>query len=668
MEQYNEDAWWADQNSMARVLSDSVRLRDQDIKPFLDLREMLVGPHFGGGIGDKTAEKPNNAVYAFYAHHHHVCLGGDLQCITSADQGSPEEPLALAYERAINETFRRGGGESIAEKVYGDMVCGYGAMLVTPSPAETVRLSHEERQHLHSPLGSLPWSKGGGLDVPVEPNKPAVDEDPMQPRVHYIDPAFLVWDRRAPTLEQAEFVGYMTTHDVLDLIEQAELEEEMHGETGWDLDQLRTVAEQVTDTKAANLGGRSDRSRAHVDPERRRISLWTILCKTAVLEGVERPEGHNEVAYVMWMPHNDSASGIWLKEPAYHFAPPWGSISLFYQHQSGEDSTPFSALTANKTKVVANDQIHAVAYRRIRRMKTNPVVVARNKAAIDRMEDKEDLGWVVVPDEGAKVDVITVGGLDAPTFAAVEYLDRQFARDLGLDPAGRGAAEGGGRTATESSLSASERGAKGAQFQRAFNRGVANVYRTIGWYIGHSAHFVVRADFGARAAFHEQQAQMLGMSEDESREIGRQAAPQSVALIQGGDFLMNPHLDFTSLRFDVNAYLQRFRSMEEKRMESAQFRADLAQILDLARMQPFFPWVDEIRQLEEDYGRRGVAVKVDASTLSLFAQAAIEGAQPEAAMSPAKPANEAGSAGPFAAGPRITMTPGAGPGLGRNAA
>ncbi|NOY26502.1 MAG: hypothetical protein GXP62_11570, partial [Oligoflexia bacterium] len=187
-------------------------------------------------------------------------------------------------------------------------------------------------------------------------------------------------------------------------------------------------------------------------------------------------------------------------------------------------------------------------------------------------------------------------------------------------------------------------------FQRAFNRGVSGVHRAVGWFVAHSASFILRADFASRAAFHEQAASEF-LDADDAALAGRRAAPQSQAIIQGGDFAHDEQLDFQSLRFDVNAYLQRFRSQEEKRVESAQFRADLAQILDLVRVQPYFPWVDEIRQLEEDYGRRGVAAKMDAKMAGLFAQAAVESASPEAGMDLGVPSNEQRQAGGFQ--PRI---------------
>ena len=74
--------WWSSPSSQARVLADSEDIRNEDIKPLLQLRGMLVGPHFGGGGGDELHQKPTNNMYAVYAKMKALCLGGNVQCVS----------------------------------------------------------------------------------------------------------------------------------------------------------------------------------------------------------------------------------------------------------------------------------------------------------------------------------------------------------------------------------------------------------------------------------------------------------------------------------------------------------------------------------------------------------------------------------------------------------
>lgn len=668
-----EDPWWMHAHSMARVLSDSERIRDNDVQPLLELRDRLVGPHFGGGVGDPMRDRTKNNTFGYFKKTHAEVLGGTLQCVIDTDPGSPEEGIQLAYERAINVAFDRGRGPEMVELAFADMACGYGGLFVEPAPASTIRLRSYERASLHHPVGVLPWASKDSDDrsaLPTEP-QPQVDAEPFHPRIHYLPPNTWGWDRRAFTMSEAEFFWYESTHDILELIQRAKDEG-----SSWRLEALRGVRDKINSSSSQKKVGGQRGANTASDMERQRVTLKTVIVNTAKVPDKERPKGCHSVAYVMWCPDGASEAAIYVKDPCWNFAPPFGQFALFSEFMVGEDSTPFGTLIANKTKIIANDEIHAIAHRRIKDMKRNPVFDAAQKGNIDRLEKAAD-GEPVAIHGGAGgltyFDVVR-GGLDAPFITALEYDDIQIAEDLGLSANARGAIEGGDNTATEATIANQASAAAASQFKKSFNRGLSQLYRIIGWYVGHDARFVVRADFAARAAFHEQEGRKMRdtareaaeaglddggysrLSDNDMRQLGQRAARRSGGqqVFQGGDFSELEDYDFDEFRFRVNAHQQRASTMFESRIESAQLRQDLAQILQLAVQMPFYDWTSELRQLEEDYGRRGLVARFDEDKASLMAQVQIEGGTVEAAMDPSSTsASLRGSNGP-----RVTVQSG----------
>lgn len=646
-QEHDEEPWWANPDRQARVLQDNRRIRDNDIKPLLALRSMLVGPHFGGGLEDTSKEKPTNTVYGFYSRVMSQVMGGELTCMIDADVGSPEEPIALAYERGINKTFEQAHGTEIAEMVLADMVCGYGALLVTPPEESSLTLRDAEREGLNNPLGAKRWD-----DHEIEPrleqneagelvtvSTPMQDASPRMPGLMYLGPKYWSYDRRAYTFAEAEFFEYQTSHDLNELIEKAKGEED-----GWDLEMLRHARTEM-DSEANRTGGKvNHQGTFETDRERDRIMLTSLMVMHAKIEDVDPPENHNAVMYTLWSATGEVESSHWVREPYYVFVPPWGPFVHFYQHMIGEDSLAFSVLTANKTKVESADDIHAVAFKRIREYKSNPVFDVRDAADIEALESAPDGKPVAITGEnGLKYENVIRGGLDPVIVNAIQYFDARLAEDLGFSSAERGAAIGGNITATETGVAANQANMRVLQFQRAFNRAMAGVYRAIGWYIGHDSRFVVRADFSARAAFHEQEARPLVGNMD-AAEIGRRAAgdQESQGLIQGGDFSETEDFDFNELRFDVNAQLQQAIMPEQRRMESAQLRMEIVQLMQAAVQLPVYDWVSELRRLEIDYGRRGLVDKFRSEIAMLIAGVNVEGGQTEARMSSDMTGNQSG--------------------------
>ncbi|MEM6675600.1 MAG: hypothetical protein AAF726_22305 [Planctomycetota bacterium] len=631
------------------MLAHSERVRDKDIKPLQDLRERLVGPHFGGGAPDTTVERPTNTAYGFMARYHAEVLGGDLRCIVQADPGSPEEPLALEYEDAVNECYERNNGPRLIELAFTDMCCGYGALIVHPPEASTVKLSDADREKLRLPLGVQKWRENDEREQPAIEDVPATDVDPTMPQIRYLEPGSWFWDRSAYTLDQAEFIAYDTTHDIRELIAEAK-----EGTNGWRVEELENLQ---GDLEAARQSRAKGAKRKDMDSERDRVTLRTLICWTAEIEGEERPDHHNAVAYVMWSPTGSPESAIWVKDPAWHFSPPFPQVALFYQHMAGEDSTPFSTLTANKTKIEAADGIHAVAYRKIRDYKRGYAMDARQRGTAEDIEGMTDDQILLVPNmaETGGIEEIVKGGLEAPIVAAIQYLDGLLAEDLGLDSAARGAAQGGGTTATETAIANSQSSTLVRQFAQAFNRGAADLFRIIAWYAGHDSRFVVRVGVQARAADAARKARELfpnDIPENDAPRVGRAIAEQAGGFSQGGDFRELDGLDFNALRFSINAQLQRSLTMEERRILGAQFRADLAQVLQMAAQMPFYDWKDEVRALEEDYGKRGLVANIDFEMLSQFAGTLIEQGSAQADMQFGSPSSETGGG---QSGPRMTV-------------
>lgn len=624
-----EGPWWSSSDKQARVLADAIKIRDQDIRALKKLREMLVGPDFAGGLEDDDVKQPTNSTYGFYARMLPTCLGGQIVFQADTDYGAPEERMQLECEDAINEIFKRAGGREALELVFGDMICGYGGLFVKQGTKKAMRLKDSEREDLRYPVGRKSWASGAFTDA-ASHAKPWMDAPATMPEIHYLPPDSWGWDRRAFTFEQAEFYWYDTIHDINELIETAR----SYPEEGWNLKRLMGAKDKLMTEDLSLIGGKKSQQIAESERDREKIRVRTLMVKNATIDGQERPESHHAVRYTLWAPYSTPTAAEWIREPAYEFSPPFGQFILFRQHMIGEDSTPLNVLQANLTKLVATDKMHGVAYKKIRNQRRTYAIDASFSSQMQELEAAEDGDIVPVQgleQAGGALQEIQRGGLDAPTVAAIQYLDAQLAKDLGLDDAARGATDASGdSTATEAALANAQSNARAAQFRRAFNEGVAQLGRTLAWFKLHDRRLVTGMGYEARAKEHQMMLLEQGASPEEARAGGLRAAAQPDAprmLSQGGDFAERADLDFEALRFSIKPHLQAFMSPQMRRMESAQLRQELMNLLSVIPQMPFFDWIAELRQLEEDYGRRGLVDRLSPQFASLMAQARLEAGQ-----------------------------------------
>jgi hypothetical protein len=652
--------WYDEPEPRLRVVRDSIEIRDRDVRSLTELRNMLVGPEYTGDVGDRTSS-PTNSTYGYFQRIATECIGGQLKATVNTDHGAPEEPFGLRLEHMVNEAFRRGNGHDVLEMVMPDMACGYGGVLVRPSAASAYQLTEEARQKLQQPLGVLPRESAKARKkredrgtIPIEPT-PIVDADPRLPGVVYLDPETWGWDRRAYTIDNAEFAWYETVHDVEDLLEEADKD----GST-WDKQALEDCRARLTaaaEEASRKIGG-GERTKYTIQADRGKVILLNIWVRNAKLDS-KRPDGHHGVWYTMWAAE-DERGAIDVREPEWAFGPAWGPFVLFKQHLIGLDSKPFAALTANAEKLRAADAVHATAYKKLKEHRIVYVGDARVKRHVDEIEQAADGSIILVPglEEFGGLTPVQRGGLDQHTLAAVQYLDARMAEDLGMAPNERGAVSGGGTTATEARFAATSASSFALQFRTAFNRGLARVYRTMGWYAAYDEHFVVPADFATRVEAEQQNVQSAAgdLGDVEARTAARRLAGSArrPMLIQGGDFSDNPILDFDTLKWEVNTHAQRPVAEQERRAESAQFRMDLAQVLQMAVQLPFYDWIAELRQLEEDYGRRGIVDRFDAVVASAMAQVQIEQPTPALQSQGMDPTKRAGSS----QGGSISFVPG----------
>lgn len=650
-----EGPWWSSAVSQGGVLADAIRIRDRDIIPLNRLRDMLVGPDFAGSapLSSDADRKPTNSTYGFFSRVYPACLGGDIRFSVDTDYGSPEEQLKLEYEGAVNEVFRRAGGREAIELVFADMICGYGGLYVKQGNHNALPITDADRADLRYPLGRKPWKEGAGTNAAAH-EKPWMDAPPSMPEIHYLPPDSWGWDRRAFTFEQSEFFYYDTLQDYDELLSEAI----NNPDEGWDVAALRRAKDKLDQEDMTLLGGRKT-ERAEAERTRNRIRIRTLIVRNATIPGEDRPKHHNAVRYTLWSPYSSPSAAMWIRKPAYEFCPPWGPFILFRQHMVGVDSTPLNVLQANLTKLVATDEMHGVAFRRITEQRTVYGVDAAFSSQMQELEDANDGDLVPMRGlaEGNAVQAFMRGGLDAPTVAALQYMDAQLAKDLGLDDAARGATDGGDTTATESALANAQSNARTAQFREAFNRALAQAGRTIGWFCMYDPRLVVPLSFEARVGHQKRLLLQQGATEEEANAGALRAAstlpPNGRRLAsQGGDFLHDEGLDPSAMRFSVRAQQQAFMSPQMRRMESAQLRQELQAILTLIPQMPYFDWIGELRQLEEDYGRRGLVERLSPSMASLMAQARLEQGQTEPSQPQMMADPMAGGGG--GGGPRVT--------------
>lgn len=618
--------WWATPNGIAKAVRDAEDRRDEFLVATSKLREVFVGPDYGR-TGNPSFEQTQNPVFSLMSLMLPDLFTGEPEGVADVDPGSPEEILGLAVMHAANITAKKQDALGDFRMAAIDAMMGFGCIYTELAPSDSIKLSAEDRMSLHQPLGPKGWDAAGTDSGETEPQPRGVplngsSADPWEPRMSYIQPERCFYDMRRVSMKEREYAG----HDVTMTLD--ELEQLAEVDRSWDIHAIRQVRrryENASDHKLAGLFGGTANSDGDVG-YREFVTFKQVWVRTARIEGTERGPNEQGVCYTIWMEKGARDSAIELRKPYYAKSSPRGPYHWFAHIWSGVDAFPLSPLLANKVKIDLANAATAASIKAIREQKRVYLIDGSAAHVVEDVERATDGGILPVENLGeAAMQEIVRGGLYPEMLQAVQYFDTMLARDLGVDAALRGSAEGGDVTATETSVAAAATDKRIADFRRSIRRSVAGVFRELGWLIAHSADFVVRARQPERESIFRAQLEVDlvrpgKLDRPAARRAARIASEAQQLLLQGGDFARNDGLDFDSIAWNIEVIEDDALTTSERRMRDQARRAEIAQINQLALEQPFYDWSFELREIERAYGTRGVFDRFDPELASQIAQ------------------------------------------------